>query len=140
MPPLRWSVASSVFLPEIDAEHRSLFRLANAAHAAFLKGVPDARVHEALQAFTAELDEHLSHEERLMRSTGYEIYRWHKAQHDNLRRRVKKAIAKFAAGDREAVPTLLEQLNSWFRDHTGITDRMLGAFLRNRERSQSAAS
>ena len=140
MRPLHWNSSCSVFLPEIDAEHRTLFRLANELHVAASAHASEARVREALQAFLTDLEDHLSHEERLMRSTGYETYTWHKGQHDNARRRVRKAVKEFEAGDCGALVGLVEYLALWFRDHTGLTDRMMGAYLRNHERRAAVAS
>jgi hemerythrin len=140
MRPLQWNDSYSIFLPEIDAEHRNLFRLANDLHAALLSNAPEARLQEALQAFVADIEDHFSHEERLMRSTGYGSYLWHKRQHDGVRQRTKQALEQFAAGDREALSALLEHFAGWLRDHTGLTDRMLGAYLRNYERRPIVAA
>lgn len=122
----------------MDAEHRNLFRLANELQNAVLSCASDARLRSTFQALTAELEDHFSHEERLMRSTGYGTYPWHKRQHDGIRAKFRRASRKLAAGDREALLELLEYLAGWLRDHTGLTDRMLGAHLRNYERTNAA--
>jgi hemerythrin-like metal-binding protein len=134
MRPLRWTSSRSVFLPQIDAEHRSLYRLANELQSSLLAHAPEERVREAIRAFLADLEEHFAHEERLMRSTGYEIYDWHKRRHDGARRRIGNAVKEFENGDREALVELIEYLDGWFRDHTALADRMMSTYLRNYER------
>jgi hypothetical protein len=37
-------------------------------------------------------------------------------------------------GDPQAGFELVDYLSSWLRDHTRLADRMMGAFLRNRQR------
>jgi len=137
MRPLHWDSTHSIFLPEIDAEHRTLFRLANELLTAVLSRASDARIEEALQALATHVEEHFSHEERLMRSSDYETYPWHKRQHDGIRYRIKRTRKRFAAGDRDAILALVEHVIGWLRDHTSITDRMMGAYLRNYERRQA---
>ena len=38
MSPFKWSSAHSTYLPEIDAEHRALYRLGDELHKALLAG------------------------------------------------------------------------------------------------------
>ena len=136
MRPLRWDSSYSVFLPQVDAEHRSLFRLANELQTAVLSMAPQARLQETVQALASHIEEHFSYEERLMRSSGYETLTWHKAQHDGIRRRISRARKQAAKADREALLGFIEHITGWLRDHTGLTDRMMSAYLRNYERQQ----
>lgn len=140
MRPLHWDSSYSIFLPEIDAEHRSLFRLANELQNALLTCAPQARLEESMQAFVAHVEEHFSHEERMMKFTRYETFLWHRRQHDGIRHRMRRARKSLAQGDREALLALVEHIGRWLRDHTSITDRMMGAYLRNYERQHAVVS
>lgn len=134
----KWTKAYAVFVPQVDAEHRNLFRLADALQEAILAKADETQVQEKLRALIAATDDHFAFEERTMRSVRYPSFAWHKQQHDTLRRRVKQLVPQIEGGDREAAFLLLEFLSGWLKDHTGLTDRMLGAYLRNHERYNSA--
>jgi hemerythrin-like metal-binding protein len=140
MQSFKWTKAHAVFLPQVDAEHRNLYRLAEDLHLAVESGAKPARVQDGMRLLIEGLDEHFSHEERLMKSAGCESYEWHKRQHDTLRRRAKRCAAAYAKGDRTAPETFLGYLAGWFRDHVSMTDRMMSSQLRNRDRLSASAS
>jgi hemerythrin len=133
----KWTKANAVFLPEVDAEHRNLFRLAHELQAAVLAKAETPRVLSALRALMAATEAHFSSEESRMRSTHYQSYAWHKQQHDTLRQRMNQFVPQIESGDSEAAILLLEYLSGWLKDHTSLADRMMGSYLRNHER-QSA--
>ena len=70
-----------------------------------------------------------------MRAVRYGSFHWHKQQHNNARKRVRQFVRKIDEGHATAGPELVEYLTKWLHDHTRLTDMMLGAFLRNHERS-----
>jgi hemerythrin-like metal-binding protein len=127
-------------VPEIDAEHRTLFRLAEEFHETLRKEPDAARLQLVLHSLIGALEDHFSHEERLMRDTDYPAFEWHKQQHDGVRRRVRQFAAAIDAGDSEAPLLLVDYVAGWLKDHTRLTDRMLGAHLRNYGRQQAVAS
>ena len=75
-----------------------------------------------------------------MRSTHYDTLTWHKQQHDGVRRRLKQFVESFDEGDTQAPLLCAEYFSDWAKDHLSLTDRMLGAHLRNYERHQAVAS
>src|SRR5579871_4504625 len=133
-----WGSQYDVFSPELDAEHREVFRLGGELHKAATSKAPPARVTELLCALVGHVEEHFTHEERLMREMRYEAYDWHKASHDGLRRKVKTFCGRIHSGDRKATGELLQYLAEWLRDHTGVPDRMMSARLRAYGRQQNA--
>jgi hemerythrin-like metal-binding protein len=135
----KWTKEHAVFLPDVDAEHRNLFHLADQLEAAVLAKADAAQVLETLRALIAATEDHFSHEERQMRSTHYPSYAWHKQQHDTLRKRMSQFVPRIESGDGEAALLLLEFLSGWLKDHTALTDRMMGAYLRNYERQAAPA-
>jgi hemerythrin-like metal-binding protein len=126
----KWSESHSVHLPEVDAEHRSLFRLAGELKNAHAAGAPRKVVAQKLRALLAESEDHFTHEERMMRQARYMMFAWHKSQHDALRKR-----AKTASGDPAEFLAFLER---WLPDHMAVADNMMGATLRNYHRSHAA--
>jgi hemerythrin len=135
----KWTKANAVFFPELDAEHRNIFHLGEELHSAVRSDAAQTHIVEILRALMAALEEHFSDEERRMRATRYPSFSWHKGQHDTLRRRIEQFIPQIEQGDREAALLMLDYLCGWLQDHTGLTDRMMCAYLRNHERQSASA-
>ncbi|SPF39767.1 Hemerythrin-like metal-binding protein [Candidatus Sulfopaludibacter sp. SbA4] len=140
MPLFKWTKAHAVFVNEVDAQHQNLFRMADELHRAILGGADTARTLELLKALIAAAEDHFTYEERLMRASEYAAYPWHKQQHDTVRKRAAQFVPRIESGEGEAAILLLEFLSGWLKDHTSLTDRMLGAHLRNYYRLRSLAS
>ena len=140
MAPFKWTKAHAVFVREIDEQHRNLFRMAEELHRAIPAGADLSRTLELLRALVASTEEHFAYEERLMRSTHYSAYNWHKQQHETLRKRMSEFSPRIENGETDAAILLLEFLSGWLKDHVGLTDRMLGAHLRNQQRFEALAS
>jgi hemerythrin-like metal-binding protein len=127
----KWSRAYSVYLPEIDAEHRAIFQLAEELHKGIAAGTDLAKLRPVLANLMASAEAHFKHEERIMFAAHYTALAWHKKQHDAVRWRVKRLVRRMDCGDPDAAGELLEFLDSWLQTHTRVSDRMMGAYLRN---------
>lgn len=136
----RWGKENEVFLAQIDAEHRDLFRVADELQHAIAGGAPAAIVKVHLQSLVSHTEEHFSHEEWLMQSTSYPSYGWHKQQHETARRRLKLFVPLIEGGESEATDLFFEFLSGWLEDHTTVTDRMMAAYVRNYERAHGASA
>jgi hemerythrin len=136
----KWSKAHAVYLPEIDAEHRNIFRMAEELQKAATAGADSERVLTLLRGVLTATEAHFNREERLMRSLQYPLYTWHKQQHDTVRKRSREVLKKFEAGEVGALEMLMGFLAGWLRDHTSVADRMMGAYLRNYERLHHAVA
>jgi hemerythrin len=136
----KWTKAHSIFLPEVDAEHRNLIRTAAELYQAVQGGQELIRLQALMRQLADSLEEHFAHEERLMQAAVCDSYAWHRRQHDTLRARAKESVEKLAAGDRAAAAVFVRYMARWFKDHTALTDRLMGAQLRNSERLQSGRS
>ena len=137
MPLFKWSDSHAVYLPEIDAEHRSLFLIAAELQKALMARTTPEKFRAILRNLLAHTEEHFRHEERLMRAVHYPSYEWHKRQHDTVRREAKAMVRRIAAGDGDAPSLLLEFLAGWLQDHLSLTDRMLASYVRNHQREHS---
>ena len=133
-----WSSAHSVYLPEIDAEHRAIHGLGNELHKALLAGREPAQLKPIVANLLESLEQHFRHEERLMDAMHYTAFAWHKRQHDAARKGAKALSRRIDAGDSAAAGELLALLSVWLRDHMSVSDRMMGAYLRNYLRSNTA--
>jgi hemerythrin len=130
----KWTKALAVYLPQVDAEHRNLFRMAEEIHVEARAGAEAARLLEMVRPFLAAIEEHFTHEERMMKSAAVPDYDWHKTQHDTARKRAAQFTGDLEQGNSAATIEMLEFLAGWFKDHVSLTDRMMGAHVRNYER------
>jgi hemerythrin len=133
-----WSSAYSIYVPEIDAEHRALFCLASRLQRDVSAGCAPEQLRPAVEELVSHAVRHFSHEERLMRSDAYPLYEWHKRQHKTARDKAMAMERRLMRGDQDAVPLLLDFLSTWLGPHIRLADRMLGAYLRNCERTRAA--
>jgi hemerythrin len=134
----KWTKAHATFLPEVDAEHRNLFRMAEELHHAVQAGQDTVRVRALMQSLMASIEEHFAHEERLMQAANCESYEWHRQQHDTLRKKAKGFFERFETGDVQALDAFVTFMARWFKDHMGLSDRMMGAQVRNSDRLQAS--
>lgn len=121
----------------MDAEHQTLFRLARELRRAVLAGAASNPVQSMLGDLIRHTGEHFVHEERLMRSAAYPLYQWHKRQHSMGRATATRLQRCVRRGDREAAAVLLQDFSGWLKNHIRLSDRMLGAYLRNYERARA---
>ena len=122
----------AVFISDIDAEHRTLFRLVEEL------GTARRTRGEVLQSLVSHMQDHFAHEEGLMRVSRYDAFEWHKHQHDGARRQVKQFVKRIEQGDRRAATEMIEYVAGWLESHVPVADRMMAAYLRNFERRRAA--
>jgi len=132
--PVDGSGYSYVDIPELDDEHRGLLQIGGEIGKALQEGAGPSKLRAITATLIRCLEEHFTHEEMLMRRSRYSGYRWHKGQHDVVRRRAKDEFAALERGEAQAAGRLVEYLFRWIQDHTSLSDRMLAATLRNQSR------
>ena len=135
---LQWTKDHTAFVPEIDAEHQSMFLLLQELRQAVLEGERQ-QLGSRLDSFTVEVTRHFRHEEKLMLATRYSAFAWHRQQHETARTKLA-CLSECTRGDeRPSITQAFESVVEWLRDHTGVADRMFGAHLRNYRRERAAA-
>ena len=134
----KWSKSNAVFVPAIDNEHRTIFQTTGELQQALADHAPLFQIQEILHRLIACAEDHFAHEEKLMRATNYLSFDWHKQQHNTVRKRLRQFAPLIENGDQQAGNELVAFLKNWLDDHTAVTDRMMGAYLRNQERARIA--
>ena len=135
---LQWTKDHTAFVPEIDAEHQEMFSLLQELRQAVVGGERQ-RLASRLQSFTAEVNRHFRHEEKLMLAARYQAFAWHQQQHHTGRAKLA-ALAEFTKREeRTSMVEAFEAVVEWLRDHTGVADRMFGSHLRNYRRERAVA-
>jgi hemerythrin-like metal-binding protein len=132
---LQWTEEDSVYVPELDEEHQAMYRLAQDLRHAVVEGEPPVNLALKAQCLADEVADHFRHEEGLMREARYPQVEWHKRQHATARAQLATLAASIHTGEPAAIFDSLEAIAKWMRDHTGIADRMAGAYLRNHLRA-----
>ena len=123
----------SVYIPQLDAEHGKISQAMDELDRTVAAG---GEAHEVLQDLIEDMSAHLAGEERMMRSASYPGYAWHKNQHDTARKRLQGFAGRIESGEPTAVCEMVDFFRVWLRDHTGVHDRMMAAYLRNFARAQ----
>jgi hemerythrin len=127
-----WQPHYSVNIGSIDAQHQNLFRIAGELHAAMSAGQGKnalARILERLVQYTAR---HFAHEERLMGLHGYPGLAAHRAEHQELTRRVLQFQTDYDAGRVAMTVELIHFLKDWLTHHIAGTDQKYAPFLTER--------
>lgn len=130
---IEWTPALSVGNDAIDAQHRELFRRADALLVAIHAGKPE-RVGEVLNFLNRYAVEHFGLEEAWMREHRFRGYLRHKAEHDRF---VADLVALADEHERGVEHGFMasrvdEWLAAWLRDHVSGTDTELASFLAKR--------
>src|SRR6476620_9782717 len=103
----KWTKAHAVYLPQVDAEHRNLFRMAEEIHQAARAGAETARLSELIGPLLTAIEEHFAHEERMMKSAAVPDFDWHKMQHDTARKRSAQFAEDIEQGNTQATMEML---------------------------------
>src|SRR5271166_5081057 len=93
-----WNNRYSVQIGSIDAQHQTLFRLAEELNSAMAAGRGKSALSPVLDRLVKYTMVHFADEERLMHLHDYPELAAHKAQHEALTRQVKQFQAEFNAG------------------------------------------
>jgi hemerythrin-like metal-binding protein len=78
---LDWTEALSMFIPEIDAEHRHFMKLVNELNEAIVARMAVSEVKNRMRAIQDDARAHFAHEEALFREWGYPDAEEHAKKH-----------------------------------------------------------
>jgi hemerythrin len=134
MPAYKRKNVSPVYFPALDAEHLEISNVVEELRLAVAAGAPAGLVQAAVQRLAAHAAAHFAYEERMMRASRYYAYAWHLQSHDAARKRVRRAADCAEAGNASGVSEIADFCRGWLRDHTGLHDRMMSAYLRSYQR------
>lgn len=125
---LAWSEKYSVFIPEIDQQHKKLIAILNALDESLIRGTSRAIMKKTMSELFRYTETHFSSEEKLMNEYEYPEKEKHFQKHREL---LDKVISwdKNINNDPNAVFNLLNFLESWLREHIGIEDKAYGLYI-----------
>jgi hemerythrin len=125
----QWKNEYAVGQPDIDSQHKRLFQLSDALHAAMTAGKGKEVVSQTLGDLIAYTKHHFAAEEKLMQKSNYHDYPHHKDLHDKLTAQVVQFQNEFLAGRSAVTIQLLQFLKDWLQHHIGETDRKVALYL-----------
>lgn len=114
----------------IDAQHQSLFALANELQDAVEDpGAESDAVADCVWALTDYVVQHFADEEELMTEAGYPALTSHHGMHDFLTGEVLRLAARYMSGEDVTPASLAPFLADWLTGHISTSDREFVAFL-----------
>jgi len=119
--------------PRIDQEHKQLLNQMERLFVAVAEGRKKGETERALMLLGEYVDSHFSHEEELMKRTGYPDLAEHRAIHEDLRSQVQAMVGSFIDNPEPLPAAVIDFLVNWLKEHLGQADRKLAAHLRTFE-------
>jgi hemerythrin len=98
---LEWSDALSMFIPEIDLEHRHFIQLVNELNEAIVMRMDLEEIKKRMQAILDDAAAHFSHEEALFREWGYPGATEHGEKHAQVTLALREIMGRLEQGGTE---------------------------------------
>jgi len=127
-----WNPRYSVQIGSIDAQHQTLFHLAEELNTAMAAGRGKSALSRILDRLVQYTVVHFAHEERLMRLHDYPDLAAHSAQHEALTKQVQQFQAEFNAGTTAITVELMYFLRDWLTGHIAGSDQKYVPFLKEK--------
>jgi len=121
MEPFPWSKDYGIGHQVIDAQHKELFRLANATHAMLGRSAPD-EIERHISQLVNYTRTHFRAEESLLKANLYEGLAEHRRAHEALSSKVKELWSRRTVVTPE---DLLQTLSEWIVGHIKGMDQQL---------------
>lgn len=118
-----WTADCSVSVPELDAQHQTLFGLAANVARAFGEGKSGQVLLPAFDMLAAYCAEHFQAEEGCMARCSYPELDEHRAEHERFARKIAYFRRSLAIGKPGVARELLDFLAHWLVHHVQDVDR-----------------
>lgn len=137
---VEWTSDLSVGVPQIDWQHKELFKRVNDLLEAMRAGQGKKEVGKVVEFLRDYVVSHFGSEEELMRQNSYPSASGHKALHEKFVADFRLLEKSILSGDWNSsfVISLQRYLVDWLNNHIGKVDKDLGAFLRSRQNKMAA--
>jgi len=132
MPLIVWDDSMSIGVPQIDAQHKQLFILANDVARTLERGFDKESIQMDLGILCNYAVEHFAMEEALMDMDAYPDYDLHMSEHMQCTTKALDFLEAFSSDKEVDMSEFLQFVTFWIRDHILNVDQGLGVFLRGR--------
>ncbi|MDO9068577.1 MAG: bacteriohemerythrin, partial [Deltaproteobacteria bacterium] len=123
-----WNSSYSVGSATMDQEHKRLVEIINSLYGAMRQGKGNEVIAPILDGLVEYTGTHFTHEERLMKETGYATYEEHKREHDSLTRQVLEIQNKYRSGTVLSLE-VMSFVKDWLVKHIQGSDKRYGPHL-----------
>jgi len=129
MPLLQWSPRFSVWIQDLDEEHRDLFSHINDLWVCIEQNFEKQKLAEAIERTTAAMKAHFSHEESLLQQWGYPQAAQHAQEHQQLLVRLKSLSSMVERTDPAAINSdSIDFIGEWLCNHILKSDFRYASF------------
>jgi hemerythrin-like metal-binding protein len=125
-----WKEEYSLGQPDIDREHKALFRMAQELNEAMLRTDAQKELAGLFARLVAYTMFHFSNEEALMRAANYPDTASHVREHDRLTAKVAALEREFEHGKATVTTETMEFLRRWLDHHILGTDQQVASHIR----------
>ncbi len=125
-----WTKDYAIGLPQVDAQHQAIFRMARELYDEMSAGRGKDVVGRILRRVVEYTEHHFAAEERLMRQYNYPELAAHREQHQDFARRVQKFQDEFQAGRTMMTVEVFRLLRDWLEVHIKGSDMAYAEFIR----------
>lgn len=112
-----WSSKYSVEIESLDNDHKGLFGIINQLYEAMSQGKASDILTGLVDQLVKYTRIHFTREEMLFKSTDFQYYTEHKAQHEAFIRKVNEFRENLARGDKGFSVKMLGFLRDWLIKH-----------------------
>jgi hemerythrin len=122
---VEWNDRFVLGVPEIDRQHRELVNMANNLFTSCLAGRKRASdsFKRTLRAAAAYVRKHFAEEERIMRKSGYPLYREHRAEHKRFMLELLQQNQAYITGRKYVPNSFARYLKDWILAHIALKDK-----------------
>ncbi len=131
MPLIVWSESLSVYVSEMDDQHKVLFNFTNELYDAVMSAKKDT-LGNVLSGMVNYTVYHFSTEEQLMEKYAYPDMQQHRDAHAAFTERVMNYFDQYQNGAGSDMEGVLAFLKDWWINHIMETDVKLGLFLHSK--------
>ena len=126
---LIWKDEYCVGIDSIDQQHKKLVNLINHLQTAVDYSTGEEFERDALDELVDYTKTHFSYEEGLMRDNDYPDFVAHKAQHEEMFKKVGEVLAEYEQDQDTAMSNAVEYLKEWLINHINGTDKQYSSYL-----------
>jgi len=126
---ITWRDEFALGVPEIDAQHKKLFAIANRAYEVLKNDLLVDKYDQIVDIFNELKDYtvyHFTYEEDYMKSIGYRKFLSHKVQHDDFIQRINETdLRQIDENQQQYLIETLEFVVAWIENHILGVDKKI---------------
>lgn len=133
MPLVSWSDRYATGIPEIDAQHQTLFQAVNDLHDGLMAGKGKASIDKTLDFLVQYTQSHFQSEETFMQQQGFEGLAAHRTEHKMLLEEVAVFREQYTRNAATVRPMEVARfLGDWLTHHIQRMDLQYVAFVQKK--------